>query len=199
MSRNMLLLSGGMDSTALAWGIRPELALTIDYGQQAAGGELRAASAVCAALNIRHKSVQVDCRALGSGDLAGTTPHSAAPVPEWWPFRNQLLITLAAAVALQEGVTRLTVGTVSTDRSHADGRLEFFEEMGRLLRLQEGGLDVEVPAIKETSVSLCQSVGIPFEVLAWSHSCHVSEYACGTCRGCLKHRETMRELGYGEY
>jgi len=199
MSWNMLLLSGGMDSTALAWDIRPELALTIDYGQLSAGGEVRVASGVCAALNIGHRSLRIDCRALGSGDLAGEMPHSAAPVPEWWPFRNQLLITLAAAVALQEGFTKLTFGSVSTDKSHADGRLEFFEEMGRLLRLQEGGLDVEIPGINETSVSLCRRVGIPFEVLAWSHSCHVSDYACGRCRGCLKHRETMRELGYGEY
>jgi 7-cyano-7-deazaguanine synthase len=58
---------------------------------------------------------------------------------------------------------------------------------------------IEVPAISETSVSLCRKVEIPFEILAWSHSCHVADYACGTCRGCLKHRETMRELGYGEY
>lgn len=199
MNGSALLLSGGMDSTALGWSIRPDLAITIDYGQRSARGEIRAASAVCAALNIKQRLVQVDCRALGSGDMAGTTPHPVAPVSEWWPFRNQLLITLAAAVAVQEGLKKIAFGTVSSDRSHADGRLEFFESMGQLLSLQEGRLDVEVPAISETSVSLCRKVEIPFEILAWSHSCHVSDYACGTCRGCLKHRETMRELGYGEY
>jgi 7-cyano-7-deazaguanine synthase len=199
MNGNALLLSGGMDSTALAWGIRPDLAITIDYGQQSAGGEIRAATAVCAALNLKQRLIQIDCRALGSGDMAGTMPHPLAPVTEWWPFRNQLLITLAAAAAIQEGVRKIIFGTVSSDRSHADGRLEFFESMSRLLRLQEGGVGIEVPAISETSVSLCRKVEIPFEILAWSHSCHVADYACGTCRGCLKHRETMRELGYGEY
>jgi 7-cyano-7-deazaguanine synthase len=199
MSGNALLLSGGMDSTALAWGIRPDLAITIDYGQRSARGEIRAASAVCAVLNINQRLVQTDCRALGSGDMAGTAPHLLAPVTEWWPFRNQLLITLAAAVAVQEGLIKITFGAVSSDRSHADGRLGFFKSMRQLLRLQEGGLEIEVPAISDTSVSLCRKVAVPLEILAWSHSCHVSDYACGVCRGCLKHRETMRELGYGEY
>jgi 7-cyano-7-deazaguanine synthase len=199
MSRSALLLSGGMDSTALAWSIRPEIAITIDYGQRAARGEFRAAAAVCATLNIRHRSLAIDCRALGSGDLAGTTPHPTAPVSEWWPFRNQLLITLASGIVLHEGLTTIVLGSVSSDKTHADGRTEFFEAMGRLLRLQEGGIDVEVPGINESSVSLCRKAGVPFELLAWSHSCHVSDYACGTWRGGLKHRETMRELGYGEY
>jgi len=194
-----LLLSGGMDSTALAWSIRPDLAITIDYGQQSARGEFRAASAVCDALNIKHRFVEIDCRSLGSGDLAGTNPHPVAPVSEWWPFRNQLLITLAASVALQEYISRILIGAVSTDNTHADGRAEFFEAIRGLLRLQEGEIDVETPAIDKTSVSLCRESKVPFEILAWSHSCHVSDLACGMCRGCMKHRATMRELGHDEY
>jgi 7-cyano-7-deazaguanine synthase len=199
MTNRALLLSGGMDSTALAWATRPSLAVTVNYGQRAAEGEVRAASAVCSALGLRHRVVHVDCRELGSGDMAGSDPSPIAPVSEWWPYRNQLLITLAAPVVLQEGMTTILVGAVATDRSHSDGRPEFFEAMRRLLRMQEGGLEVEAPAIGETTVSLCQRVGIPFQLLAWAHSCHVSEYACGRCRGCNKHRESMRELGYGEY
>jgi len=199
MKRSALLLSGGMDSTALAWSLRPELAITINYGQQPARGEFRAAAAVCATLGLKHKALEIDCRILGSGDLAGTRPHPMAPASEWWPFRNQLLITLAASAVLQEDLTTIVLGTVSSDKTHADGRLGFFEAMGTLLGFQEGSLAVAVPAIKETSASLCEKSGVPFEVLAWSHSCHISDYACGTCRGCLKHRQTMRELGYGEY
>lgn len=199
VSKRALLLSGGMDSTALAWALRPELAITVDYGQLSAAGEVRAALAVCETLGIRNRVLRIDCRSLGSGDMAGCGPLALAPVSEWWPFRNQLIITLAAAAAIQEGIATLTIGSVATDGSHADGRLEFFDQMGRVLRLQEGGLTLEVPAIGDTTVSLCRRVCIPFEILAWSHSCHVSEYACGRCRGCTKHRESMRELGYGEY
>jgi len=199
VNKRALLLSGGMDSTAVGWAIRPGLAITIDYGQLAAAGELRAAESVCESLGVRHRAVRVNCRELGSGDMAGTEASVVAPVSEWWPFRNQLLITIAAAVALQEGMRCLVLGVVASDRCHADGRVEFFEDMRRVLRGQEGGLELEVPAIFESTAALCRRVGVPFEVLAWAHSCHIAEYACGVCRGCKKHRETMRELGYGEY
>lgn len=199
MSKRSLLLSGGMDSIALAFALHPDLAITIDYGQQAASGEIRAASAVCAALNFRHLIVHADCRALGSGDMAGTTPISLAPTSEWWPYRNQLLITLASAAALHEGMTSVAIAAVSNDGFHADGRRAFFEAMNHVLELQEGRLVLEVPAIQDTTVSLCRRVCVPLEILAWAHSCHVSDYACGRCRGCNKHRESMRELGYGEY
>src|SRR5205814_718371 len=91
--KRALLLSGGMDSVALAWGLRPDLAITMDYGQLAARGEIRAANAVCQTLRVPHRVVRVDCRCLGSGDMAGTDSMPMAPVSEWWPFRNQLVIT----------------------------------------------------------------------------------------------------------
>src|SRR5688572_20873942 len=130
-----LLLSGGMDSVALAWGLRPDFAITIDYGQLAASGEIRAATAVCQSLGIQHRLIRVDCRCVGSGDMAGTEAMTHAPVSEWWPYRNQLILTLGAAAAIREGVTCIAIGSVSTDASHADGRREFFETMNSLLQL----------------------------------------------------------------
>lgn len=188
-----------MDSTALTWLTRPELAITFDYGQLAARGEVQAAMAVCESLGIRHRSITINCRELGSGNMAGTIPASVAPVPEWWPFRNQLLITMAAAVALSEGMRGLIIGSVANDASHADGRKTFFEAMNRVLAVQEGTLVLLAPAIEETTVELCQKSAVPYEILAWAHSCHISDFACGFCRGCVKHRETMNALGYGEY
>lgn len=195
----LLLLSGGMDSIALAWSLRPKLSLTVDYGQLPAKGEVQAASAVCAELDLAHRVLTVDCKALGSGDLAGTAPASVAPVSEWWPFRNQLLVTVAATLALKEGLSSVVLGVVANDAAHADGRPEFLMQMHTLLRLQEGALALEYPAISETTVDLCRRVAIPHNVLAWAHSCHVAPVGCGSCRGCIKHRLSMRELGYGEY
>jgi len=34
---------------------------------------------------------------LESGDMAGTGSMTFAPVSEWWPFRKQFIITLAAS------------------------------------------------------------------------------------------------------
>ena len=190
---------GSEHSTAIAWALRPSLCLTVDYGQLPAAGEIRAASAVCDELKLPHRHLRIDCSVLGSGDMAGTAPAGIAPVSEWWPFRNQLLITMGAAVAVKEGLDAIVVGTVANDRSHADGRPEFVQGMNELLRLQEGHIVLEAPGIDETTVELCRRVAIPHSVLGWAHSCHVGTFACGLCRGCLKHRESMRELGFGEY
>lgn len=197
--KRAILLSGGLDSASLCYWLRPEIAVTLDYGQVPAEAEERAASALCQTLQIEHVCVKCDCSAVGSGHLAAATSLPMAPAPEWWPFRNQLLITLAAAVVLRHGCSRIMVGAVKEDESHADGRQEFFNAIDRLLSIQEGSVRVDAPALLLTSSQLVRKSGIPLELLAWSHSCHRSNHACGSCRGCLKHKNVMYELGQVPY
>jgi 7-cyano-7-deazaguanine synthase len=194
-----ILLSGGMDSVAIAFWKRPQLAVTIDYGQRPARAEMRAASAVADALGIKHLQVTIPARELGSGDLAGSPPLSLAPKPEWWPYRNQLLITIAAAKVLPLGANKLLIGTLATDSHHADGSPEFVRILGELLAMQEGGVLLEAPALGMDAVSLIRVSGIPQDILAWSHSCHVADFACGVCGGCRKHYRTMAEIGEFPY
>lgn len=194
-----ILLSGGMDSIALTWWKKPEVAYTVDYGQKSANGEVRAAGAVCSTMDIVHRVLQVDCSCLGSGDLAGSEPNFLAPSPEWWPFRNQLLLTLALMAAVQDGISRLLFGAVKTDSFHQDGSVDFFRQIGRLVALQEGNIAIEAPALSMTSAELVRASGVDASVLSWAHSCHKSDFACGRCRGCEKHRLVMTELGYGAY
>lgn len=194
-----LLLSGGIDSIALAFWWQPAIAITVDYGQRPAHAEIDAAAAACEALGLEHAVLRVDCSGLGSGDMAGTAALPIAPVSEWWPFRNQLLVTLASTECVRRGVPGLVMGTVRTDRAHADGTPAFIAMMSSLLEMQEGELTLQAPAIELTSAELVRRSEIPLEVLAWAHSCHASDYACGRCRGCAKHFATMEELGIGPY
>jgi 7-cyano-7-deazaguanine synthase len=191
-----LLLSGGMDSTSIAWWKRPDVAISVDYGQRAARAELEAAGAVCRAIGIRHEIVRADCSSLGSGDMARLPPVAAAPVPEWWPFRNQLVLTLAGIAAVRLGISNLMIGALATDGEHADGRRDFIDAISTLMSLQEGGITVTAPAISMTAVDLVRRCGIPREVLAWAHSCHIGDFACGQCRGCVKHYKTWEALGW---
>ena len=194
--RDALLLSGGMDSLAIAWWKRPELAITLDYGQRAAEAEKLASAQVCKELGIRHEIVSVDCSSLGSGDMAGTPPDAAAQTSDWWPYRNQLLITLAGMQAITRGMRTLYIGTVRSDgESHLDGTLEFVQKMDELMTYQEGYLRVFAPAITLSTVELIRFFGVPPGLLAWSHSCHKANIACGNCRGCNKYIETYGELG----
>ncbi len=188
-----------MDSTAIAYWKRPAVAITIDYGQRAAVAELRAAAAICDVLAIEHHIIQADLRALGSGDMAGTMPAAVAPVSEWWPFRNQMLVTLAAMKAVGIGVDAIQIGTLRTDGMHTDGTPTFIAAMNALLQCQEGGIRLEAPAIVFSSAELIRESGVPPEILAWAHSCHVANEACGECRGCRKHYETLEDLGLAPY
>jgi 7-cyano-7-deazaguanine synthase len=185
-----------MDSLALAWWKRPDLAITIDYGQRAAEGEIQASAQVCYELGIAHEVVRVDCSALGSGDMAGVAAHKAAPTSEWWPYRNQLLITLVGMRAIARDIQVLLIGTVRTDgENHVDGTPRFVAAMDTLMSLQEGALRVTAPAIEWSTADLVRQSRVPPGLLSWAHSCHKANIACGDCRGCNKYRSAYVELG----
>ena len=186
---------------ALAYWIRPDHALTFDYGQAAAEAEITAASTFCSAVGLTHEVIKIDCSALGLGVMrtgASSLPEYPVgiipPTPEWWPFRNQLLITLAAARAISLEVSELYLGAVASDRQHRDGLPDFYELMDRLLAMQEGDLRLRVPALDFDSADLVKNSRIPLSLLAWSHSCHRSNLACGLCRGCIKHQRVLGDV-----
>lgn len=192
----LLLLSGGIDSVALAVWRMPALCLTVDYGQCAAEAEIQASTQVCTMLGLRHQVIRLDLRALGSGCMAGErrSPHSTHD--EFWPFRNQLLITLGAMTAMKSSCTRVLIGTVATDSRHLDGSSCFIKQMRELVAHQEGGIEVLAPGIELTSAQMVRAANVDPAVLGWAHSCHVGKIACGKCPGCHKHSEVMSALGW---
>lgn len=183
-----------MDSAALAWWKRPALALTIDYGQLAAEAEIAASAAISHRLGIRHHILRIDTRALGSGDMAGEAPDTLAPASDWWPYRNQLLVTVAAMKSVALRTTEILLGTVSSDSVHSDGTKTFVAKLDAVMACQEGGMRVCAPAIDMSTIELIRTSGIPMDVLAWSHSCHKATVPCGECRGCDKHLDVLRAL-----
>jgi len=194
-NKKAILLSGGMDSIALAYWMHPEVAITLDYGQRAAEAEITAASQVANILGMEHHVLRIDCSSLGSGDLVGTPPIGNAPVSEWWPYRNQMLVTLALMKAIQLGVCELMVGSVKTDAQHTDGTAAFYELLSKLVLMQEGSIRVTAPAIEMTTVELVKQSGIPENILMYAHSCHTSNHPCGRCHGCTKYMYVKEQLG----
>jgi 7-cyano-7-deazaguanine synthase len=194
-----VLLSGGMDSISLAAWLRPGAAITIDYGQACAAAEICAAQHISGLMGIQHHTIHADCSSFGSGDLCGAASLPCAPASDWWPFRNQLLITLAAMYAVRLGVHRLLLGTVRSDSFHIDGTPQFIEALDQVVRMQEGAISVVAPAISMTTVELIRKSGVDLSLLCWAHSCHTNNFACGFCRGCFKHREVMGALGHEPY
>lgn len=188
-------MSGGLDSAALAWMYRPDLCVTVDYGQRAAEGELVASAALCGQMGLEHIVLSVDHSSIGSGNMSNKAPVKEAQAPEFWPYRNQCLITLAAMALASRGLGEIMIGIVATD-VHADGSPEFVETMDRLLRLQEGAVRLFAPARELTGVELLRRSQFPRDLIGLTFSCHTHRYACGQCGGCTKHQETVDEV-YG--
>lgn len=179
---------------ALAYWRQPDLAITINYGQIAAPSEIRAASAFCDWMKIPHEVANVDCRELDCGEMVGVPDHALSPAKEWWPFRNQFLVTVAAMKLIHLNVQEIFLGTVKGDAVFADGREGFVHTLDRLLQMQEGSIRISAPAIHLTSPELVLESKIPVGLLALAHSCHRGAVPCGECRGCIKNQEVFALL-----
>lgn len=187
----VLLLSGGVDSACIAAWQRPDHCLGIDYGQAAAVAEQRSGSSIAAHLDLPITHIRVDASAVGAG-LMVARPSASGTTPEWWPYRNQLLITLAAAWAIAHGHDEVLAGTVAGDGDrHADGRPEFYEAMTAVLQTQEGHLRVSAPAIDLTTPELIEASAVDDATLGWTHSCHTGNVPCARCPGCTKRGEVL--------
>ncbi|RLA76107.1 MAG: 7-cyano-7-deazaguanine synthase [Epsilonproteobacteria bacterium] len=189
-----LLLSGGLDSLSILYWKRPKMALTIDYGQNSAKAEIEASRYACSILDIDHHILNIDCSILGSGDMSKDKPNELAPNSDWWPFRNQLLVTFASMYVIKYNINTIMIGSVKPDNQFKDGTAEFTKLINNLTIFQEGKIKIEAPAIDLTSKELINISGIPLSLLCCAHSCHYNNSACSMCRGCNKYTEIMDKL-----
>lgn len=201
-SDSLLLFSGGLDSTALAAIYRPRVLLFVDYGQRPADLERRASRRVAELLDLELAEVPLGISAFGSGLLReeGGNQPSSAPSPEWWPYRNQFLATAGAAVALQNDLTDVLLGSVAPDgERHLDGTPEFYARLDGLMHYQEGGVRVLAPGIAGTTEDLLRASKLDEQILGWTASCHRSNLPCGECPGCWKRVQVLAAYGVEGY
>ncbi|MFH6987592.1 7-cyano-7-deazaguanine synthase [Flavobacterium collinsii] len=192
--KKALLLSGGVDSICLAYDLKPDIAYTIDYGQTVAEREIYVSDFVCQKLGIQHTVIRVNCRNLGTGTLANSENLSISPSEEWWPFRNQLLITLASMQGIKDGISELYLASVKSDNFHKDGTEDFYKLSDKLVSFQEGKIRVLCPTLDFFSHELVNKFNVPLELLSIAHSCHISNIACGKCSGCIKQLKVRHEI-----
>lgn len=190
-----ILLSGGIDSISLAYNLKPQFAYTIDYGQTVAKREIYVSKYIAKQLGIVHKVITVDCRSLGSGTLANKENIDISPSDEWWPYRNQLLITLSAMQAIKDGVSELYLASVKSDNFHSDGTNMFYELINKLVNFQEGNIKIICPTLEYYSHELVENYDVPLDLISLAHSCHISNLACGRCSGCIKQLKVRHEIG----
>lgn len=215
MTRAVLLLSGGLDSTTAGAMARREgwelYALTLSYGQVHAA-ELDAARRVAAALGVvRHVELAVDLSAFGGSSLVGDgeipkDQLDTTSVPSTYvPARNTVFLSLALAWAEVLGAERIVIGVNALDYSgYPDCRPEFIAAFEYLASLAtRAGVDGRTLRLytplqhlsKGGIVRLGLELGVDF---ALTHSCYdptPSGRPCGHCDSCLLRARGFADAG----
>jgi 7-cyano-7-deazaguanine synthase len=211
----VVLLSGGLDSsTCLALAVNRHGADAVEgvsfrYGQKHER-EVEHAAAVAAYFGTSHRITQLPDVFAGSGSalLQGrpdgpNVPYESLPdgeSPAYVPFRNGVLLSLAAAVALTVGAEELYFGAHSEDASrwaYPDCTPEFIGSFAAALHVGSGFKVRLVSPLqwmtKAEVVRLGVSLEVPFHLTT---SCYAgTSPACGVCPTCRSRRQAFASNG----
>jgi 7-cyano-7-deazaguanine synthase len=215
MTRAVVLLSGGLDSTTAAAMAKREgwelFALTLRYGQ-IHSAELEAARRVAAALGVtRHVELAVDLSAFGGSSLVGDGDipkdqlgHAGVP-STYVPARNTVFLSLALAWAEVLNAHHIVIGVNALDYSgYPDCRPEFiaaFEYLASLATkagVEGRPLRLYTPLQQLTKagiIRLGQELGVDYSI---THSCYDPTPAglpCGHCDSCLLRARGFADAG----
>ncbi len=218
MSRALVLLSGGLDSTVcLAIAAREAssvTAVTVDYGQRHRV-ELEGAAKVVDALGVEQLVVQLDLSAWGGSaltdDAVAVPDYAAIPSggtsgaipPTYVPARNLIFCALACGIAESRQCDSVYLGVNALDYSgYPDCRPEFVAafQQAAALGLKRGvegrPLEFRTPLMRLTKaqiVALGVELGAPLE-LTWS--CYRGGVApCESCDSCMLRAKGFSEAG----
>ena len=204
----ILILSGGVDSTTLLYDYRERiaLALSFDYGSKHNARELPFASWHCNQLGIPHRVVCLDFmpQLLKSSLLQG-----GEDIPEGHyaeenmrstvvPFRNGIMLSVAAGVAESEGLSYVMMANHAGDHTiYPDCRPEFVSAMSNAIEAGTyNGVQLLAPYTHLTKADIARrgkALGIDYSQ-TWS--CYKGlHHHCGRCGTCVERREALAAAG----
>lgn len=213
MSKAIAVLSGGMDSTVLAYMLRADgveiECLSVDYGQRHRR-ELDYAEATAKRLGVRWHLADLTgvTHLLGGSALTDNIPVSdghytdASMRVTVVPNRNAIMLSVAVGLAVSSGADAVAFGAHAGDHPiYPDCRpafVEAFEVMARQATEGYGvaSLRILAPFILQTKADICATghrLGVPWSS-TWS--CYKGgEQHCGTCGTCVERREAFALAG----
>jgi 7-cyano-7-deazaguanine synthase len=213
MMKAVCLLSGGMDSSTLAYLAKSEgydiLALHLNYGQRTEGKELASAKKIASLLNAEaFIEISLDYfTKFGASSLTDRNvvveefdPERVHMPNTYVPFRNANLLSIATSFAEAKEAGAIYIGVQSLDYSgYPDCRPQFIEAFQRVIDLgtkDTTQITLKTPFIRMTKTDILRlglKLGVPYEH-TWS--CYRNEgKACGTCGSCHFRQEAFAALG----
>lgn len=219
MSKAVLLLSGGLDSTTLlAQAVHDGYdvhAMTFRYGQRHVT-EIEAARRVASAYDVRdHVIVDIDLRPFGGSAL---TTDIAVPkdrdvdavgagIPiTYVPARNTIFLSFALAWAEVLDAGDIFIGVNALDYSgYPDCRPEYIAAYERMANLAtRGGVEgmnpvrIRTPLIALTKAEIIRlglSLGVDYSLTQSCYDPDPTGAACGHCDACILRLKGFAEAG----
>lgn len=208
----VICFSGGLDSTVLFSLMREEgyevYALSVNYGQRHARGELQAADKILLTLKVEEYRV-LDLRSLRHIMLGSSQTDASIEVPEGHyaeesmkatvvPNRNMILLALATAWAISLKAERVAYAAHAGDHTiYPDCRPRFVAKMDEAIKHCDWSPPVlYTPFVRSTKadiVCLGNDLGSPLEL---TYSCYKGrEKHCGKCGTCNERKEAFKLAG----
>lgn len=203
--RGVLLASGGLDSTTLAFWLRDRgvdvRLLFVDYGQHCAGTELDTLRHVLPGETFGEVAV-VDL----SDVYRGTASRLIEEADLWreevdyhdlyLPYRSLLLLSAGAAFAQSHGYDTLYSAFINSNHAQEiDCSTSFFDQLATVL-VDYGGVQVEMPFRDMSKVEVARIGAVLGAPIGYTYSCQASsEIPCGACPNCEDRLEALAELG----
>ncbi len=200
----VLLASGGLDSTTLAyWLVEKSVSfvpLFLDYGQHCSDTEFQTAVEVLPPnigtaierINISGVYRNSSSRLIREADL---WREDVAYTDLYLPYRNLLMLTVGAAYAQSRGCGSLYAAFINSNHAiEIDCSAEFFDNLSVLLSAY-GSVEVRMPfrSMSKYEVAL---EGVRLRApIAQTFSCQVSSVIpCGACPNCVDRLDALQAL-----
>lgn len=213
--KSIILLSGGLDSTVSAAiavkKTRPLFALTIDYGQRAAGMEILASKRICQALKIKHKIIKLPffkefkkCLLIAGKKMLPplkaerSLHHTPSPpggegkgegIDFWVPNRNALFINIAACFAEYYNADLIVTGfNLEEAREFPDNTKDFINAINRTLQFSTLNKVKVVSYVANYTKREIYKLGLKYNApMQHIYSCYLGgRKMCGKCPSCKK-------------
>lgn len=205
MTRAMLLASGGLDSTTLAyWLVSRGITvypLFLDYGQHCADKEWETCQDVLHGQTLRPERVSIaniyrgsSSRLIVEADIWKDSVHDE---DLYLPYRTLLFFSAAAARAQTMKIVEVYSAFINTDHvKEVDCATEYLNSLLGLMA-DVGSVNFRLP-FKNLTKSQVVKVAIDLSVpIGKTFSCQLySTFPCGACPNCVDRLEALDEVGF---
>lgn len=213
MKKSLIIVSGGMDSVTLLYDLVKKLgkenlmAVSFKYGSRHMKKEIACAIENCKILGVEHKLI--DAKKIFEGfQSALLNKKDSEEVPEGYyaasnmkktivPFRNGILLSIAAGLAESNNVGTIYYGAHSGDHFiYEDCREEFVDAMSTAIKLGTmNKITIKAPYRALNKISILKKglkLGVDYSK-TWTCYSPKGKKACGKCGACQERLEAFRK------